>query len=56
MKGAAGGRDSRRGSKDDHMMKDRDHRSGERKNFDRTKLNKFISNTRRDKGSVGQVW
>ena len=56
MKGAAGGRDSRWGSKDDHMMKDRDHRRGERENFDRTKLNKFISNTRRDKGSVGQVW
>ena len=56
MKGAAGRRDSRRGSKDDHMMKDRDHRRGERKHFDRTKLNKFISNTRKDKGNVGQVW
>ena len=56
MKGAAGGRDSRWGSTDDHMMKDRDHRRGERENFDRTKLNKFISNTRKDKGNVGQVW
>ena len=55
MKGAAGGRDSRRGFKDDHMTKDRDHCTRERENFDRTKLNKFNSSTRKDKGSGGQV-
>ena len=56
MKGAAAGRDSRWGSTDDHITKDRDHRTGGRENFDRTKLNKLISSNRKDKESGGQVW
>ena len=53
MKGAAGGRDSRRGSKDDFLIKDRGHHRGERETFEH---NKLISSNRKDNGSGGQVW
>ncbi len=53
-KGGAGGRgDNRRGSKDDHMTKEREHRR-EREKFDQSKLNKLMS-SRKEKGSIGQV-
>ncbi len=53
-KGGAGGRgDNRRGSKDDHMTKEREHRR-EREKFGQSKLNKLMS-SRKEKGSIGQV-
>ncbi len=53
-KGGAGGRgDNRRGFKDDHMTKEREHRR-EREKFDQSKLNKLMS-SRKEKGNIGQV-
>ena len=46
-------RDSRRGSKDDYSLKDRENRR-ERERFDQSKLKSLMS--KKDKASSGQVW